>query len=257
MGIIQCLYNKLNKVSVNAKLMQVWKESSGVFTANPTKISNANLLEYVTPDEANELTNFGNEVLHPYTMKTAMENKVTIEILNTFEPNEPGTTICDHKSKPQDSNSDTVKAICSKKGVNVINFNSKEYSLNSKLFELFDKHGIKADLISTSIGNISMAIHESVKMTNIDQLITDLEKYGKVNLVKNRSIVTCIGNKMKNNYTATTKLFQTLIDNNIDINMVSQGSSDTNISVVIPQNDMDKAVEVLHDHLIEQPKLYE
>eukprot|EP01083_Nonionella_stella_P261511 890370_1 len=79
--------------AINAKALQVWKESDGVFTGNPTKISNAKLLSFVTPEEASELTNFGNEVLHPFTMKCAINDNIPIHILNTFNINGKGTMI--------------------------------------------------------------------------------------------------------------------------------------------------------------------
>ena len=237
--------------AVDAKMLQVWKESAGVFTANPTKISNANLLKSVTPDEANELTYFGNEVLHPYTMKSCIEDKVLIEILNTFEPNEAGTIINPDNGDDNDiQTSMGMKAVCSKKGVNVINFNSNNYSHNWKVFELLDKYDIKADLISTSVCNISVAIHESISMSHINNLIKELNKYGECILDPNKAIVSCIGSKMKHQIGTAAKVFQCLSDSNINIEMISQGSSEINMSVVISQNDVDKAVEAIHNTFI-------
>ena len=156
--------------ALHAECLQVWKESDGVFTGNPTKIPEARLLSIVTPVEAAELTYFGNEVLHPFTMECAIEDNVPIQILNTFKPSSGGTSVID----PLQDNADIdtaeliktrggqhgIIAVCSKKGVPVLNLLSNRLLDSSaffeKVFQLFAKHNVKLDLISTSVSQVSL-----------------------------------------------------------------------------------------------------
>ena len=134
----------------------------------------------MTADEAEELTHFGNEVLHPFTMMCAIEEKVPISILNTFKLSSPGTTIVDsfpgeQEQPPQGDAArsyNAVRAVCSKKNIRVLSLNSRRNETSegsdvdssiddseflAKVFALLDKHGVRVDVISTSITNLSIA----------------------------------------------------------------------------------------------------
>ena len=78
---------------MQAEELQVWKEVDGIFSADPRKVAGASVLDAISPAEAAELTYFGSEVLHPFTMERAIQSKVKIRIKNTFAPEKPGTLI--------------------------------------------------------------------------------------------------------------------------------------------------------------------
>lgn len=160
--------------AIQANALQVWKESDGIFTGNPTKIKDASLLHIVTPREAAEITYFGNEVLHPFTMECAIEASIPIHILNTFKPESRGTVI--DPAVPEEElakrpGSFGVAAVVSKKNVCVINLASNRMlgstTFLARVFELFAKHKVKVDLITTSETNISITAHESVPRNSV------------------------------------------------------------------------------------------
>ena len=248
--------------AMNAKSLQVWKESDGIFTGNPTKIENAHLLTSVTSEEAKELTCFGNEVLNPYTMKVLNNDRIKIQILNTFEPNGAGTVIENDDETEMDEDVTMAphgfKAVCPKNGINVLNLSINDHHKSlGKVFELFAKHNVKIDLISTSVSNLSVAIHEFVSMNAIKNLIFDLEELhgtglnGNVSLKTNRSIVSCVGAGMHHQIGIASKIFTCLSENKINIEMISQGSSEISISVVIHSDQMDQAIKAIHNDYIE------
>ncbi len=247
--------------AVNADALQVWKESDGVFTGNPTKIDEARLLSLVTPEEASELTYFGNEVLHPFTMECAIEDRVPIHILNTFKPDSGGTAIveADHEEelgKLRGAKCQGIAAVCSKKGIPVINLMSNRLldstSFLARVFEKFAQHKVKADLISTSVSNLTVTLHETTPRESIDALLKDLEQYGKADFEENRAIVSCIGSGMRHQTGLASRVFHVLAEAGISLEMISQGASEINISAVIPSEDMDKAIHTIHRAFLEE-----
>lgn len=241
--------------ALGADGLQVWKESDGVFTGNPTKIDAAHLLSVVTPEEASELTYFGNEVLHPFTMECAISDNVPIYVLNTFKPESGGTAIIESTEQQltelRGERCQGIAAVCSKKGIPVLNLMSNRLldssSFLATVFELFAKHKVKADLISTSVSNLTVTLHESTDKTAIKALMTELEEFGKVELEEDRAIVSCIGAGMKHKAGLASRVFLALSEANISLEMISQGVSEINISVVIPAEEMNKAIHVIHE----------
>ena len=245
--------------AIGAEVMQVWKESDGVFTGNPTKISNARLLSIVTPDEASELTYFGNEVLHPFTMECAIEDKVPIQILNTFKPESGGTSIVETSAEDlarlRGEKCLGIAAVCSKKGVSLLNIMSNRMldspNFLAAVFEKFATHKVKADLISTTVSNLSVTLHETTTKKAIEELVNDLQEFGNVTFEENKAIVTCIGQGMRHQRGVASKMFATLSEAGISLEMLSQGSSEINISVVIEVKDQEKAIKAIHRAFLE------
>lgn len=241
-------------------ILQVWKESDGVFTGNPTKIDDARLLSIVTPEEASELTYFGNEVLHPFTMECAIGDKVPIHILNTFKPESGGTAIVEKPIEElkqlRGEHCQGIAAVCSKKGIPVINLISNRMldspSFLAKVFEKFAEHKVKADLISTSVSNLTVTLHETTPKANIQALLKDLDNYGTPIYEEDRAIVTCIGAGMKDQRGLASKVFHVLSSEGISLEMISQGASEINMSVVIPSEDMNKAIHTIHNAFLKE-----
>eukprot|EP00466_Bigelowiella_natans_P014798 jgi/Bigna1/66641/fgenesh1_pg.2_\ len=178
------LTSGLVAVATEAKALQVWKESDGIFTGNPTKLDNARLVYHVTPREAAELTYFGNEVLHPSTMESTIKHSVPVHILNTFKPESKGTIVEPRFTFyiPTQHPSRGVLAISSKKGITMLNISSNKKlgstSFLGRVFARAEKHGIKVDLISTSLVNLSFTVHESVTQKQISEFTEDLGDIG-------------------------------------------------------------------------------
>jgi len=123
----------------------------------------------------------------------------------------------------------------------------------AKVFELFAKHRVKVDLISTTEASLSIAIHESVSSNRIQNLAEDLKAFGHCTLGQDRAIVSCIGEGMKHQVGAAAQMFACLASAEISIEMIAQGASEINMSVVIEQKDVDRAVELIHAQFLEGP----
>ncbi|KAI9718975.1 MAG: hypothetical protein M1812_003860 [Candelaria pacifica] len=256
-------------VGVNAKELQVWKEVDGIFTADPRTVPTARLLTSITPGEAAELTFYGSEVIHPFTMEQVIRAKIPIRIKNVLSPHAGGTVIfpdppsvagqvisngstktfrtrslsaLSQRQRPKRPTAVTIKH-----NIIVINVHSNKRSLAhgffKNIFSILDTWRLTIDLISTSEVHVSMALHsesallsgggeDEVKILDrdLDGAISALHEYGEVDIMPNMAILSLVGKQMKNMMGIAGKMFSTLGENNVNIEMISQGRPDPALS---------------------------
>ncbi|RYO77219.1 hypothetical protein DL762_009403 [Monosporascus cannonballus] len=240
-------------VGLSAEELQVWKEVDGIFTADPTKVPTARLLAAITPSEAAELTFYGSEVIHHLTMDQVIkaEPPIPIRIKNVKNPRGNGTIVVPDpvqspaqqikRSPPSDpSLRKTPKrptAVTIKNNIAVINVHSNKRSIShgffAKVFSILNSHRISVDLISTSEVHVSMAIHAAgVSASHFEQATRELEECGDVSILRDMAILSLVGAEMKNMIGISGRMFSTLGEHNVNIEMISQGASEINISCV-------------------------
>ena len=225
--------------SLNGNLT-VWKDSGGVFSGHPFKLTNTKLLEDITLNESKELTSFGNEVLHPSTSLFIEENKLKVDIGDIRTPIENNTNI-----NLIQINKRLVSAIAVKENISIIllkfNPNSDIISIISKLSQ------INCYIISINKNNMSIAIDA----VNTQYVSANLGEYGNLKVLNNKAIISCIGDGMKHQLGTASLIFNQLSLLRVNIEMISQGPEEINISVVIENNDLWKTVQKLHNLLID------
>jgi aspartate kinase len=235
-------------VGMKADELQVWKEVDGIFTADPTKVPTARLLPSITPGEAAELTFYGSEVIHHLTMDQVIQAQppIPIRIKNVKNPRGNGTIILpDAKlrstqlSHSRSSSSFTPRktpkrptAVTIKDKITVINVHSNKRSIShgffAKVFSILDRRQLSVDLISTSEVHVSMAIHSAnISDDALDKAKKELEEYGEVSILSKMAILSLVGAEMKNMIGIAGRMFSTLGENNVNIEMISQGTLST------------------------------
>lgn len=262
-------------VALNADELQVWKEVDGIFTADPRKVPQARLLNSVTPEEAAELTYYGSEVIHPFTMEQVIRAKIPIRIKNVQNPQGEGTVIypddvakkgeCTPPHPPEALSSSFFEkkrrgatAITTKNDIVVLNIHSNKKTLShgflAQIFTILDKYKLVVDLISTSEVHVSMAlpIPDSDALKDLRQAVEKLKPLGKVDLIKKMAIVSLVGKQMKQYIGIAGTMFATLAENGINIEMISQGANEINISCVIEEIDSIKALRSIHGKLLDE-----
>lgn len=249
-------------VGLSAQELQVWKEVDGIFTADPRKVPTARLLSAITPAEAAELTFYGSEVIHPFTMEQVIRAKIPIRIKNVMKPKGNGTIIFpDSRSELERTtpghdpkyfrtrgphfwaHSEGPKrptAVTAKHKILVINIHSNKRSLShgffAGIFSVLDKWRLSIDLISTSEVHVSLALHSELPLLNgvgrdeyqiIDEdlrgAIQDLRRYGTVDIIPEMAILSLVGQQMKNMVGVAGRMFSVLGEHNVNIEMISQG----------------------------------
>nr|CAG8434590.1 7886_t:CDS:2 [Entrophospora candida] len=257
-------------VGLKAEELQVWKEVDGIFTADPRKITNARLLPVVSPEEAAELTYYGSEVIHPFTMEQVIKAKIPIRIKNVMNPLGKGTVIspesndlliCQELSYENSYQHDIWRkhptAVTIKNNIIVLNIHSNRKTLShgffAQIFVTLDKYGIVVDLISTSEVHVSMALGADIVERDLNKAISELKKIGEVDILEDMAILSLVGRQMKNMVGIAGKMFTTLASSNVNIEMISQGASEINISCVIDEKNADRALKEIHEHLLNTP----
>jgi len=229
---------------LNAKQIEIWTDVDGIFSSDPRKILDAKIIDELTYDEAGQMAHFGAKVIHPRTIFPAIKKEIPVLILNTFNPSAPGTKIIS-KTKGK-----SIKSISARKGIKILNIvSNRNLEVNeflSSVFSIVSNYGICIDAVSVTQNAISIAIDDQCKNFN---LIKDLEKIGMVSKKIDNAIVAIIGNGMKGISGFSGKVFTIIGDKKVNIEMISQGSSELNLSFVINEKDLDKIVSALHKEI--------
>ncbi|BEJ11659.1 hypothetical protein CspHIS471_0201190 [Cutaneotrichosporon sp. HIS471] len=240
-------------VGVEAGELQVWKEVDGIFSADPRKVPGARLVPSITPDEAAELTYYGSEVIHPFTMEQVIRAKIPIRIKNVENPKGSGTIILPESdlTASVDGLDRLPTAVTIKDRILVLNIHSNRKTIShgflARIFGTLDRAGVVVDLISTSEVHVSMALQDFGNARRLERLVKDLEKIGEITISRDMAILSLVGRNMRNAIGSASLMFSALARAQVNLEMISQGASEINISCVIENKDAVKALNVIHD----------
>ena len=230
-----------------AEEIQIWTDVDGIMTVDPRLVPGAKVLAEVTFEEAAELAYFGAKVLHPATIKPAVERGIPVFVLNSMNPSAPGTRIASRKG---DDVVGEPRALAFKKGITVLLVSSPRmlmaHGFTAKVFEVFARHKTSVDLIATSEVSISLTIDNTETLAAVQ---ADLAELGEVRVFSNMAIVSVVGRGFNRRAGLAGRIFQAISD--VNINMISFGASDVNVSFVVDQPDAEKAVKSLHREFFE------
>ncbi|KNC84763.1 hypothetical protein SARC_03034 [Sphaeroforma arctica JP610] len=252
--------------------LQLWKEVDGVFTADPRKVKSARLLSLMAPEEAAELSWFGSEVIHPFTMEHVVRANVPIRIKNTFAPQNPGKARrrvllirptgskqssprlsgdgTQHELSP-DAHVPAAAAVTLKSDITAINVKSltrqSAAQFSSKVFATLEQSNVEVSMVSTATTSVSLAC---VDGDAIAGAIKDLSAIGEVVSKTDMAILTVVGKNMRNKPGISGCIFGTLASIGVNIEMISQGASEINVSCLIHKKNAVRALEAVHDALI-------
>lgn len=230
--------------AINADEIQIWTDVDGVMSTDPKIVSNAKTLDKVSFAEASELAYFGARVLHPKTILPAIARRIPVKVLNSFNPKHTGTIIVNKVDK----NRQAIKAIAYKKDITLINANSTRmlgaYGFLARLFDIFDEYRKSVDVVSTSEISVSLTIDND---ENIGGILRELKEIANVEIIKDKAIICVVGEGMRRTPGIAGKTFTALGKNKINVEMISQGASEINITFIVDGKDAEKAVKILHN----------
>jgi len=227
--------------AINANKLEIWTDVTGIHTIDPRLNKNAKRILHLSYDEASELAYFGAKILHPKTIGPAIKNKIPVIVKNSFEPEKAGTEIYDKINNPK-----MIKAISYRYGITLITIKSNRmlgaYGFLSKLFDVFNKYQTSVDLIATSEVSVSLTIDDD---SSANKIIEELSTFSQVSVSYNHAIISAIGDGIKETAGIAAKFFGVL--KNINIHLVSVGASEVNLSIIVDEKNVKKAVNLLHD----------
>lgn len=226
----------------NASVCEIWTDIDGMHNNDPRIVNKTVAIEQLSFDEAAELAYFGAKILHPTCIWPAQQENVPVKLLNTMQPDAPGTVIT------KEAGSVGVKAVAAKDGIIAIKIKSSRmllaYGFLRKVFEVFEKYKTSIDMITTSEVAVSVTIDSD---TFLAEIVRELEPFGTVDVEKGQTIVSIVGNEIAQTDHVLQKLFESL--NEVPTTMVSYGGSAHNISLLVPQNYKTKTLQLLNTGL--------
>ncbi|MEN9685218.1 MAG: hypothetical protein RLZZ28_1004 [Bacteroidota bacterium] len=228
--------------AIHASVCEIWTDIDGMHNNDPRIVERTNAIKQLSFDEAAELAYFGAKILHPTCIWPAQQENVPVKLLNTMQPDAAGTVIT------KDAGSVGVKAVAAKDGILAIKIKSSRmllaYGFLRKVFEVFEKYHTSIDMITTSEVAVSVTIDNDLFLK---QIVKELEPFGSVEVEKDQSIVSIVGNEIAKTDEVLQKLFTAVSE--IPVTMVSYGGSPHNISLLVPSTHKTRTLQLLNKGL--------
>lgn len=244
--------------AINASILEIWTDVSGMFTANPKTVKEAFPIKNISYQEAMELSHFGAKVLYPPTIQPVLKKEIPISIKNTFDAKAEGTLIT-----KVSSNTNPIKGISHIENMALITLEGSGMvgipGFSKRLFGALSEQKINVSLITQASSEHSICIAISNNDVDKAKEAIDTEfsyemehhKVDELVIEKNNAIIALVGDNMKSHQGISGKMFSTLGRNNVNIRAIAQGASEKNISAVISHKDIKKALNALHAEFFE------
>jgi aspartate kinase len=230
--------------AVQAEEIQIWTDIDGMQNNDPRYVEKTSPVRNLQFEEAAELAYFGAKILHPTCILPAKLNRIPVRLLNTMQPEAPGTLISNQMEKGK------IKAVAAKDNITAIKIKSGRmllaYGFLRKVFEIFESYQTSIDMIATSEVGVSITIDNQ---KHLQEIMDDLKKYGTVTIDKDMSIICVVGDLEWENLGFEAKIINALKD--VPVRMISYGGSNYNVSLLVKSSDKKRALQALSDKLFE------
>ncbi|MDQ7780265.1 MAG: aspartate kinase [Planctomycetota bacterium] len=266
--------------AVGAEEVQIWGDTDGVMTADPTLLPEAMPISLMSFDEAGELAYYGGRI-HPSSLVPAMAKRIPVRLLNTRKPTGPGTLIMEKwqpgqgngklfapllpfkngtlsssagkSAQPQDGTEGrgkpelAVKAVVYKESVFLLNIASTRMLMHhgfmAKLFEIFGRHGVVIDMISTSEVSVSLTTDADI---GLEPAVREISEFAEVTVESEKAIVCVVGEGIRTTPGVLADIFVAVRAAGANVHMVSQGASRINVAFVVDNEQILPVVSSLH-----------
>jgi len=240
----------------DSSTLEIWTDVDGFMTADPRVISRSYCIDHLSYAEAMELSHFGAKVIYPPTIIPAYQKKVPILIKNTFNPEAKGTLISNV------SKSDVVqqiKGISSIKDVSLVTVQGIGMvgiaGISMRLFSCLASIEVNVILISQASSENSISVVIESEQTDVAKEAIEHEfsreianrQISGVMVDEDMAVVAIVGEKMKQTTGIAGQLFNSVGKNGVNVFAIAQGGSEINISFVIKERDIRKALNVIHE----------
>jgi aspartate kinase len=227
--------------ALRANELQIWTDVTGVMTCDPRICGEARTIPVLSYEEAAELAYFGAKVLHPKTIKPAIDYKIPVRVCNTFEPNKTGTMVLAESGEAPNK----IKSIAHKGDITILRITSARmlgsYGFMSAVFQVFDRHRTVIDVISTSEVSVALTLDNT---NSLEQVVAELTRLGEVEVETGYAVICVVGEGLRASTGLAAKIFSTIDD--INISLVSHGASSVNLTFVVKEDAVADVIKKLH-----------
>ncbi|MBK5257226.1 MAG: aspartate kinase, partial [Vicinamibacteria bacterium] len=231
--------------AICAEEVQIWTDVEGILTADPRIVPEASPILELSFREAAELAAFGARVLHPATIQPAVEADIPVTVRHTLRPAGKFSTIT---SRGGSGSPRPATAIASRSPIQVITIESTRMLAQSgflaRIFEVFGRLGASVDVVATAEVSVSLTVEASAPVEAIKK---ELSAFAKVSVAPDRALVALVGERLKQTPGLAARVFGSL--SSINVEMISMGSNEINLSLVVERKDESAAVRLLHHAL--------
>jgi len=234
--------------ALGADEVQIWTDTDGVMTADPSVVSRARNIPHMRFDEAAELAYFGSRVLHPSTLLPAMSGDIPVRVLNTNRPEHRGTVI--EQSAVENPSLATSIAYKERQSVLVLRTTKMfaQAGFLAEVFAILGQEGVDVDMISTSEVSVSLT---SADRERLSAAATRLEALGEVELRHAKTILVVVGQHLPKRSGLGARILAAVGEAGVNVEMVSYGMDSINFTMLIDDADISDAVRILHDTMFE------
>lgn len=232
---------------LQAEKVEIWTDVNGILSTDPRLVPEARTIRQIQFLEAAEMAYFGAKVLHPATIYPALKEKIPVWVLNSKNPGDTGTEITyDSKATPG------VRGIAFKRNITMVNIHSGRmlgaHGFLKTVFDIFAKYQLSVDLISTSEVNISLTLDPNSDLDALQKAKNELMTFSDVEIAADQAMISVIGGGIRATPGLAAKIFTEIRD--INVQMISMGASELNLSFVVSASAATDAVQRLHKALI-------
>lgn len=228
--------------AIKAEVIEIWTDIDGMHNNDPRFVEGTSPVGELHFEEAAELAYFGAKILHPTCVLPAKLNNIPVRLLNTMQPDAPGTLIYNSLGPKG------IKAVAAKDNITAIKIKSGRmllaYGFLRKVFEVFEQYRTPIDMIVTSEVGVSVTVDNE---RNVPAIVEELKKFGTVTVDHDMVIVCVVGNLEWQNCGFEADVVHALKD--VPVRMISYGGSNYNISLLVKASDKERTLRLLSQHL--------
>ena len=234
--------------ALRADEAQIWTDTDGVMTADPSVVEGARNIPHMRFEEAAELAYFGSRVLHPSTLLPTMEAGIPVRVLNTNRPEHPGTVI----QAVGPANPNRATSIAYKEGQVVLTVHATrmfgEVGFLAKVLSILAAHDISVDVVTTSEVSVSLTAHDAEAVA---AALPELEQLGEVNVQRGRTILAVVGQHLATRQGTGAQVLGGVAAAGVNVEVISYAAGSLNLQMVIRDEDIASAVAALHAMLFD------
>ncbi|HKS42733.1 MAG TPA: aspartate kinase [Blastocatellia bacterium] len=240
--------------AMNADDIQIWKDVSGLMTADPKMFPGARTVKVCTFAEAADLTYFGAKVLHPKAIHPAARQNISVHIYNSKKPDATGTAIT--RTAPRCANFIksiaylTPVTIIHAKGERVAGVQSADFL--KTLLNTLNKYRAQPLIIAVSASSVALAIdsRETGEHTERD-LIEEISLFATASREPGKAIVSLVGEELRSDTAVAGRVFKAIDE--IQLGVILHGSSPISMNLVVDERDVESVIARLHEVFFAQP----
>ena len=237
--------------AVEADVYENWTDVSGFLMADPRIVDNPKPISTVSYKELRELSYMGASVLHEDAIYPARVANIPINIRNTNRPQDPGTIITSEPGQLEEGQ--IIAGIAGSKDFTVIamykNLMSSERGFIRKMTGILEDYDVPIEHIPSGVDTLSVVLDNGGIDGRLDEIVEEFERQLKpdtIEVFEDMALIATVGHGMSYRPGVAAKLFVALAQENVNIRMIDQGSSEMNIIVGVENKDFETAIKAIY-----------